>query len=152
MSLQHFIRANRSSLSHGLYLLVASLATGTACSSSETDPIPTTPIVVTDSGAGGAPGSRGSPGTGGQATGGGGSGGSDTEGGAGAGGDAGIADVVNDQGPIVIDASTCNSDGGCVCILKTTTDFLNQCSGSQCAHFDNEGRLPLYNHGVLPAP
>ena len=34
---------------------------------------------------------------------------------------------------------------------KTDKQFLNHCTNSQCEPFDDEARLPLFNHGNLPA-
>jgi hypothetical protein len=37
-----------------------------------------------------------------------------------------------------------------VCDPVQLDDFLNACTTAQCIQFDNEARLPLYNHGTLP--
>jgi hypothetical protein len=63
--------------------------------------------------------------------------------------DAAVPDAVADASP---DAPpSCTSDAGCfVCEPVTTPDFLNACTDSTCIPFDNEARLPRYNHGNLP--
>jgi hypothetical protein len=58
----------------------------------------------------------------------------------GAGGQPACA-LTSDAGPV-----------GCyACAPKTEPQFLNQCTGSQCSHYDNVANLPLYNGGNLPA-
>jgi hypothetical protein len=136
-----------------LSTLAAAMAFAAACSSSDDNAQPTV-INVNDSGATTA-GSTGSTGDGGTADGGStgttaGSTGS-TAGSAEAGAPDVVSDVVTERGPGVLDAASCSSDAGCVCILQSANDYLNQCTSSQCAPFDNEARLPLYNHGALPA-
>src|SRR6478672_9104418 len=45
----------------------------------------------------------------------------------------------------------CVGNAGCyACEPKKLVEFLNRCSGSQCAPFDNATRLPLYDGGALP--
>jgi hypothetical protein len=67
--------------------------------------------------------------------------------GAGAGGAAGEAGAAGKDA-----AASCDGKDGCYsCEPKEQTQYLNQCSDSQCEGFDNEKRLPLYNHGDLPA-
>jgi hypothetical protein len=46
----------------------------------------------------------------------------------------------------------CISDGGCYdCPPVAVPHFLNQCTESHCAPFDNKGRLPRLNSdGTLP--
>jgi hypothetical protein len=48
------------------------------------------------------------------------------------------------------DALTCTTDAGCwTCLPTTTSQFLNQCTTSQCSPFVNTQRLPDYD-GSLP--
>lgn len=48
------------------------------------------------------------------------------------------------------DAAACTADSGCwSCTPQTTTEFLNQCTSSQCSPFNNATRLPDYD-GSLP--
>ncbi len=52
----------------------------------------------------------------------------------------------------VVDAAVCQTtDGGCYkCTPTTTPEFLNQCTASTCAPFDNATRLPAYDGGLAP--
>ncbi len=51
----------------------------------------------------------------------------------------------------VVDAAVCQTDGGCYkCTPTTTPEFLNQCTSSTCAPFDNATRLPAYDGGLAP--
>ena len=123
---------NRTWLGLGLLLLA------TACDDkSETTP----PDASVEAGRGGN-GGKGSAGKAGGAGKGGASGGA-----AGDGEDAGESPA--DAGK---DASvSCQGDKGCYsCEPKEPEQFLNRCTDSQCEAFDNEKRLPLYNHGDLP--
>jgi hypothetical protein len=55
------------------------------------------------------------------------------------------------DGAPVLDAASCAADGGCwSCTPETTSEFLNQCSGSQCSPFVNAQRLPNYDGGLPP--
>lgn len=48
------------------------------------------------------------------------------------------------------DAAACTADSGCwSCTPQTPTEFLNQCTSSQCSPFVNAQRLPDYD-GSLP--
>lgn len=48
------------------------------------------------------------------------------------------------------DAAACTADSGCwSCSPQTPTEFLNQCTSSQCSPFVNAQRLPDYD-GSLP--
>jgi hypothetical protein len=48
------------------------------------------------------------------------------------------------------DAVACTADSGCwSCTPQTPTEFLNQCTSSQCSPFNNAQRLPDYD-GSLP--
>jgi hypothetical protein len=67
--------------------------------------------------------------------------------------DGAVADAPTGDGGLdgAADAANCVSDGGCyTCAAETTSQFLNHCTTGQCFPFDNEARLPLYNHGNLP--
>jgi hypothetical protein len=136
-------------LSLGMTVLLCSIA----CGSDKREAAP--PDSVSHAGKGGSEakagtgasgsgkaGSGGKAGAGGKA----GSGGSATAGhGAGAGGGA-AGEAGKDP------ATSCDGKDGCYsCEPKEQTHYLNQCSDSQCEGFDNEKRLPLYNHGDLPA-
>lgn len=45
----------------------------------------------------------------------------------------------------------CTGDEGCYACEPTENDhFLDACTDSQCAPFDNDDRLPLYDGGELP--
>lgn len=45
----------------------------------------------------------------------------------------------------------CTGEDGCFACEPTENDhFLDACTDSQCAPFDNEERLPLYDGGELP--
>lgn len=64
-----------------------------------------------------------------------------------------------DAGPDVPDADTgppdpdagCEETSGCwSCPPSEPLHFLNQCTSSDCAAFDNEERLPLYTGPTLP--
>jgi hypothetical protein len=49
------------------------------------------------------------------------------------------------------DAAACTSDAGCwTCAPATPSQFLNQCTASQCSPFVNAQRLPDYDGGLLP--
>jgi len=51
----------------------------------------------------------------------------------------------------IVDAAVCATDGGCYkCTPTTTPEFLNQCTSSTCAPFDNATRLPAYDGGLAP--
>jgi hypothetical protein len=39
---------------------------------------------------------------------------------------------------------------GCVMNPMTNSDFLNQCNGMTCNHFDNTTRIPAWDGGALP--
>ena len=119
----------------------------------------TTPSSVVLGGTGGADGvataTGGSDGTvGGDASSGGttaDTAGSTSQGGAGTvGGSSGNSS--NDAG---LDSGGCDPTpglNGCYpCPPKTDIQFLNQCTTSQWAQFDNVARLPLYNNGNLPS-
>ena len=63
--------------------------------------------------------------------------------------DAAVADAGADA-DLTPDAN-CEGDGGCyACEPHTGTEILNHCTSGQCQPFDNEARLPRYNHGNLP--
>ena len=65
--------------------------------------------------------------------------------------DAAVADAGPDASADAEPDANCHGDGGCyACAPQTTTEFLNHCTNGQCTPFDNEARLPLYNHGSLP--
>jgi hypothetical protein len=45
----------------------------------------------------------------------------------------------------------CDGEAGCwSCAPTSTTEFLNQCTSSQCTPFNNLQRLPDYDGGALP--
>lgn len=46
--------------------------------------------------------------------------------------------------------SSGSGGAGCFDKPKTTSEFLNQCTNSTCAPFDNAARLPLFQNGQLP--
>jgi hypothetical protein len=75
---------------------------------------------------------------------------------AGSGGTGGSVGEADDAGQSPADAgkdsgTSCEGDKGCYsCEAKEPAQFLNHCTDSQCEAFDNEKRLPLYNHGDLP--
>src|SRR6478735_4876488 len=52
--------------------------------------------------------------------------------------------------PDGVDPACVGTNGCYACEPKQLVEFLNQCSGSQCAPFDNSTRLPLYDGGALP--
>jgi hypothetical protein len=63
----------------------------------------------------------------------------------------GSADAADATADGSADAASCVGDGGCVaCPPVTLSDYLNQCTGSACAPFDNHARLPLWDGGALP--
>jgi hypothetical protein len=67
--------------------------------------------------------------------------------------DAPAADVPRDGG--ATDGGSCVGDGGCyACAPSTTAQFLNRCTGSACAPFNNAARLPLLraDGGLPPLP
>jgi hypothetical protein len=50
-----------------------------------------------------------------------------------------------------VDAAVCATDGGCYkCTPTTNAEFLNQCTTSTCAPFNNAQRLPNYDGGLPP--
>jgi hypothetical protein len=50
-----------------------------------------------------------------------------------------------------VDAAVCSTDGGCYkCTPTTNEEFLNQCTASSCAPFNNGQRLPNYDGGLPP--
>jgi hypothetical protein len=50
-----------------------------------------------------------------------------------------------------VDAAICATDGSCYkCTPTTNAEFLNQCTTSACAPFDNAQRLPNYDGGLPP--
>jgi len=67
------------------------------------------------------------------------------------------APVGSDAGPVVEGGSdadpSCTTATGCFsCEPTTLVEFLNTCTEGQCAPFDNQARLPLYEPGKpLPA-
>ncbi len=49
------------------------------------------------------------------------------------------------------DALDCTGENDCFsCEPTQTSEFLNACTDGTCFPFDNEARLPRYNHGELP--
>jgi hypothetical protein len=124
------MRATQST-SLGVLALLASMAGYTACDSTN-NPEPN-PHLTTSSGPGGGPASS----TGTDGTGGFGGGGATGTGGAGGGAGGG--------------GGNCDGPNGCYdCPPHSNDQFLNHCTTAQCAPFDNEARLPLYNGGNLP--
>ena len=125
--------------------LTAGLTMG-ACSSDDTGQ-PTVATVTGGpgtgtAGSGGASGDAGSGGVSGNAgSGGAGEGDAGSEGGVIA--DAGSEAPRGDGGPVVSNDPRCLPDGsvtadaGCVCVLTSTKDFLNQCTSNQCQPYDN---------------
>jgi hypothetical protein len=55
------------------------------------------------------------------------------------------------DGALVTDASVCTTDAGCwSCTPQIPSEFLNQCTASQCTPFVNAQRLPNYDGGLPP--
>lgn len=154
-------------------LFSVALAAACGSDSKESSPgpvVPDTDAQVQSGGSGGGGGGGGgqSGGAGGEAAGGGGGqaggaggqtggaeaggtgGGGGQTGGAqagGTGGDPGDAGVGTDGGlsPDAFDPSQCVGENGCwSCAPQEQTHFLNRCTSSDCAPFDNAARLPLY--------
>jgi hypothetical protein len=143
------------------------LAAACGSDSKESSPGPVVPDtdaqVQTGGSGGGGAGGQAAGGGGGQAGGAGGEaagGGGGQTGGAGgaggqtggaqaggSGGDTGDAGVTTDGGvsPDAFDPAQCVGDSGCwSCAPQEQTHFLNRCTSSDCAPFDNAARLPLY--------
>ncbi len=61
-------------------------------------------------------------------------------------------DAAHDSAPgLPVDAAGCTADSGCwSCTPATTSEFLNQCTSSQCSPFANATRLPNYDGGLPP--
>jgi hypothetical protein len=61
------------------------------------------------------------------------------------------APLTQKDGALVGDAASCASDAGCwSCTPATSSEFLNQCTSSQCSPFSNTTRLPNYDGGLPP--
>jgi hypothetical protein len=148
-------------------LFGVALAAACGSDSKESSPGPVVPDtdaqVQTGGSGGGGAGGQAAGGGGGQAGGAGGEaagGGGGQTGGAGgtggqtggaqaggSGGDTGDAGVTTDGGvsPDAFDPAQCVGDNGCwSCAPQEQTHFLNRCTSSDCAPFDNAARLPLY--------
>jgi hypothetical protein len=149
-------------------LFGVALAAACGSDSKESSPGPVVPdtdaqVQTGGSGGGGGGGGGQSGGAGGEAAGGGGgqAGGSDgTAGGAGgaggqtggvqaggSGGSGGSGGETTDAGlsPDAFDPAQCVGDNGCwSCAPQEQTHFLNRCTSSDCAPFDNAARLPLF--------
>lgn len=131
-------------LRRSLLALVASIAplalTLAACSSDDNE-APSGPLVFDP-----LPPTSGNAGTGGTGAGGttGGTGGASSGTGGAASGSGGTGGVA----PGCLDPSGCFSAS---CTPQSTEQFLNRCTDSTCAPFDNAARLPLFNGGNLPS-
>jgi hypothetical protein len=61
------------------------------------------------------------------------------------------APLTQKDGALVQDAASCGTDGGCwSCTPASSSEFLNQCTSSQCSPFQNAARLPNYDGGLPP--
>src|SRR5947207_466247 len=64
--------------------------------------------------------------------------------------DSANSDVATGGDAVARDAAGCLGDGGCfACPPVQTNDFLNQCTRSNCAPFNNAVRVPRWDGGAL---
>lgn len=117
---------------------LAPLALALAACSSDDNEAPSGPSIFDPQ-----PPSAGNGGTSGAGGTGGGTGGANAGTGGAASGSGGTGGVA----PNCLDPSGCFSAS---CAPQSTDQFLNRCTDSLCAPFDNAARLPLFNGGNLP--